>query len=262
MAQVNVARAIAPLDDPRLADFTARIADVNAAAEAAPGFVWRYLDDEESPAVADPLLLFNLSVWESPEHLHAFIRGEDHMPVMRRRAEWFERRSQPSFALWWLPAGERPGAREAMERLELLAAYGPGDAAFSPGEPMPPPAAPESEPVAGPFRYDGRRFRPLANSANGDVDDATVFEYRQRGGRVWARYSGPRIRFGSLVAASDAEGGLDMRYRHLTPEGALRTGVCRTRPELLPDGRLRLHERWQWTSGDGSSGESVLEELR
>jgi len=38
------------------------------------------------------------------------------------------------------------------------------------------------------------------------------------------------------------------------------TGVCRTTPEQLPDGRLRLHETWHWTSGDGSAGSSVLEE--
>ena len=31
--------------------------------------------------------------------------------------------------------------------------------------------------------------------------------------------------------------------------------------ELLPDGRIRLHEKWQWTSGDLSSGESVIEEI-
>jgi hypothetical protein len=31
--------------------------------------------------------------------------------------------------------------------------------------------------------------------------------------------------------------------------------------EVLPDDRVRLHERWRWTSGDCSSGQSVVEEL-
>ena len=53
-----------------------------------------------------------------------------------------------------------------------------------------------------------------------------------------------------------------MRYHHVNAAGELMTGVCRSTPELLPDGRVRLHERWQWTSGDGSSGESVIEEVR
>lgn len=139
LAQVNVARAIAPLDDPRLAEFVARIAELNAAAEAAPGFVWRYRDDDESPAIEDPSLLFNLSVWESPEALQSYVRGGIHMPVMRRRAEWFERRDAPSLALWWIPAGERPGAREAMARLDCLAKHGPTERAFTFREVFPPP---------------------------------------------------------------------------------------------------------------------------
>jgi hypothetical protein len=53
-----------------------------------------------------------------------------------------------------------------------------------------------------------------------------------------------------------------MRYHPVNDAGELMTGRCRSTPELLPDGRLRLHERWQWTSGDGSEGESVVEEVR
>ena len=44
-------------------------------------------------------------------------------------------------------------------------------------------------------------------------------------------------------------------------KGELMTGVCRSVPELMPEGRIRLHETWRWTSGDGSSGRSVLEEI-
>ncbi len=60
----------------------------------------------------------------------------------------------------------------------------------------------------------------------------------------------------------DSEGRLDMRYHQVNDRGELMTGVCRSTPELLPDGRIRLHEAWRWTSGDGSSGISVLEEVR
>lgn len=110
--------------------------------------------------------------------------------------------------------------------------------------------------------YDGRRFRSLSNSETGEVDAETVFEYHQRGDIVWATYEGGAIRFGTLIARVDAAGALDMRYHHVNAAGELMTGRCRSIPEVLPDGRLRLHERWQWTSGDGSSGESVVEEVR
>ena len=42
----------------------------------------------------------------------------------------------------------------------------------------------------------------------------------------------------------------------------LMTGVCQSRPEILEDGRIRLHKTWQWTSGDGSKGSSIVEEVK
>ena len=108
--------------------------------------------------------------------------------------------------------------------------------------------------------YDGRRFCAVANTPNGSVSPATVFDYRQHGDVVWATYEGGAIAFGTLVATVDADGALDMRYSHVGTDGTLRTGTCRSIPERLADGRLRLHETWQWTSGDGSAGTSTLEE--
>jgi len=78
---------------------------------------------------------------------------------------------------------------------------------------------------------------------------------------VWSIYEGGPVRFGSLVALADAEGRLEMRYRHLDSRGLLRTGECQSTPEILPDGRLRLHESWRWTNGDLSDGRSILEEI-
>jgi len=109
--------------------------------------------------------------------------------------------------------------------------------------------------------YDGRRFRSVENSSAGEVGPETVFDYRQEGDLVWATYRGEAVRFGTLVATADAEGRLDARYGHVNRSGELMTGECRTTPERLPDGRLRLHEEWRWTSGDRSSGTSVVEEI-
>jgi hypothetical protein len=54
---------------------------------------------------------------------------------------------------------------------------------------------------------------------------------------------------------------LEMRYSHVNLNGEMMTGKCRSTPELLKDGRIRLNENWQWTSGDRSKGESIVEEL-
>ena len=110
--------------------------------------------------------------------------------------------------------------------------------------------------------YHNRRFRPVDTTDNGEVGGGTLFHYRQSGDVVWATYDGGGVLLGTLVATADVQGRLDMRYCHVNTAGQLMTGECRTEPELLPDGRLRLHERWRWTCGDQSEGESVVEEVR
>ena len=109
--------------------------------------------------------------------------------------------------------------------------------------------------------YDGRKFRPRSNTPNGDTSEATIFEYRHTGDIVWGTYSGGTVKFGTLVASVRGDGSLDMRYQHLDEAGTFKTGTCRSRLEVLPDGRYRLHEEWQWTSPDTSSGRSVIEEI-
>lgn len=78
---------------------------------------------------------------------------------------------------------------------------------------------------------------------------------------VWATYKGGQIELGTLVAKVLQDDSLDMRYRHVNSNGEIMTGECESKPELLPDGRLRLHETWRWTSGDRSKGSSVVEEF-
>ena len=112
------------------------------------------------------------------------------------------------------------------------------------------------------FDFDGRVFRAVQNSSNGEVSGETVFHYHQQEDIVWAAYGGGDIRLGSLLAKMDDDGSLEARYQHINEHGEFRTGECKTRVEALPDGRYRLHEKWQWTSGDRSSGESVVEEVR
>jgi hypothetical protein len=111
------------------------------------------------------------------------------------------------------------------------------------------------------INYDNRRFAGVSNSETGEVSPETIFHYHQQGDIVWATYAGGSIRFGTLVATMNADGSLEMRYQHVNQGGDLCTGRCVSTPEVLPDGRYRLHESWQWTSGDLSSGHSIVEEL-
>ena len=135
LAQLNVARLLAPLDTPQLAEFVAALDPINALADGSPGFVWR-LQTEDGDATAvrmfdDDMLIVNMSVWESREALHAFVYDTDHVAVMRRRREWFARMAETYLALWWIPAGTVPTVPDAQERLVHLREHGPSPRAFT-----------------------------------------------------------------------------------------------------------------------------------
>jgi hypothetical protein len=136
VAQVNIGRLRARIDDPLIADFVANLDRINALADAAPGFVWR-LQTEDGNATAirpvddDELLAINLSVWESVEALADYVYRSEHVELMRRRREWFERYATSYLALWWMPPGTIPTVPEAMARVALLDRYGPTASAFT-----------------------------------------------------------------------------------------------------------------------------------
>lgn len=122
---------------------------------------------------------------------------------------------------------------------------------------MPPNTMP---PNTMPPNYDGKTFRPVVNEAHGQVTEATVFRYAQTSNLLTAEYSGGGIRSGQMLGLVDCHGGLEFCYHHVTDASELRSGTCTSTPEYLPDGRIRLHERWRWTFGDCSAGTSVVEE--
>ena len=112
------------------------------------------------------------------------------------------------------------------------------------------------------INYDNRRFVSIQNTPNGEVNGDTIFDYHQDGAIVWAEYRGGGILRGQLMATVNEHGVLTMRYHHVNIQGVLMTGECTTTPEVLLDGRLRLHEVWRWTSGDQSQGVSIVAEIR
>jgi hypothetical protein len=134
LAQLNIGRLRYPTDDPRVADFMTNLDRVNALAEHTKGFVWRLKDDSGNATnirpYDDPLMIVNLSVWESVEALERFVWQTIHKHFYGRRPEWFDKMEKPHIVMWWVSAGQRPTVDEAKERLEYLTAHGPSDHAF------------------------------------------------------------------------------------------------------------------------------------
>lgn len=143
LAQVNIARMLAPLSDPLMAGFVAQLDAINALADSSPGFLWR-LQTPEGNATAlrpyeDDLILVNLSLWASLTDLSAFIYKSRHRQVMQQRRQWFQQFDGPYTALWWVPSGHIPSVEEAKERLASLDTHGETPYAFSFKKPFPAP---------------------------------------------------------------------------------------------------------------------------
>ena len=75
LAQVNIGRARGEITDPVMAEFVARLPEINALAERSPGFIWRFqTEDGDATAVRpyeDTRILINLSVWDDLDALRA-----------------------------------------------------------------------------------------------------------------------------------------------------------------------------------------------
>ncbi len=136
LAQINIGRLVAPVDDPRVAEFMENLDPINELAERSPGFVWR-LQDESGNATAirafdDDTILPNLSVWTSVDALKDYVFRSDHTAFVRRRREWFLPMDDlPVLTMWWIPAGHVPTLVEARERIDHLVEHGPTSHAFT-----------------------------------------------------------------------------------------------------------------------------------
>ncbi len=126
-----------PIDDPRIADFVDALPVVNGAGEQSPGYVWRLQSDSgdatDIQVFDDPLVIVNLTLWESAEALKAFAYRGLHRDFFRRRAEWFVDGSSRT-ALWWVPAGTLPTIDDAKRRLDFIDAFGVSPYAFEMGQ--------------------------------------------------------------------------------------------------------------------------------
>ncbi|MET9926523.1 MULTISPECIES: hypothetical protein [unclassified Streptomyces] len=106
---------------------------------------------------------------------------------------------------------------------------------------------------------DGLVLSPVADQAPGQVGTRTRFTYHEQDGVIWAEYTGGDVVRGRLIGTREGDE-LDFRYVQLKQDGTTSSGHCLSTVVDLADGRVRLAERWEWESQEGS-GTSVVEEV-
>ncbi|GAA3655311.1 DUF3291 domain-containing protein [Flavivirga jejuensis] len=134
LAQVNIAKRLAPMDDPIMQDFVNNLDKINALADRSEGFVWRLKDEDKDLAnqvFQDDTLLINMSVWENLETLFNYTYKSDHIEVFKRKKEWFSKMKMMHMAFWYVPKGYEPTFQDAKNRLDYLNKHGDTPYAFS-----------------------------------------------------------------------------------------------------------------------------------
>jgi len=143
LAQINIALAKAEMDTDIMEGFVSRLDEINETADNAEGFVWRLQsEDGDSTAIRvfdEPLLLVNMSVWESIDALKSFVYTSAHVELIRDRQAWFHKFVDAHQAMWWIPVGHIPTIEEAKEKLDHIQKHGPTLLSFHFGKPFPMP---------------------------------------------------------------------------------------------------------------------------
>lgn len=138
LAELNIARLIAPTDDPQVAEFMENLDRINGLGKRMPGFVWIMegsgdadTGNTETKLYGDPQYVSNITVWEDFDSFATFVHKTLHAKFMARKAEWFHPATKPQFVMWWIEEGHRPTLDEALARLTHLQTHGDSDYAFS-----------------------------------------------------------------------------------------------------------------------------------
>ena len=134
IAEYDIARCREPLDSPVMKGFVNSIDTVFAIAESSKGFIWRHNGDENDANSylidGDPLMIENLSVWQSASDLHNFLYHTHHINYLKKGREWFSKLSVTKVALWHVDIGYKPSIEESRDRLKHLQTHGDSKYAF------------------------------------------------------------------------------------------------------------------------------------
>lgn len=126
LAQVNLGWMRYPLDHPDMAGFVNEVDRINELAEQSPGFIWRYQTTEGDALSVrvfdDPTILYNCSVWRSPEDLYRYVYSTEHATFLAKAREWFVKPPRPPAVMWYTDS--YPSVDWGCDKLRRLWALG------------------------------------------------------------------------------------------------------------------------------------------
>jgi hypothetical protein len=134
LAQVNIAKRLAPLDDPIMQDFINNVERINRIADKSDGFKWRMQNEDKDLAMdifKDDSLVINISVWENLEALFKYTYNSGHIDVFKRKKEWFSKMKMTHMAFWYVSHDYKPTFEDAKARLDYMNTHGDTPYAFS-----------------------------------------------------------------------------------------------------------------------------------
>jgi len=161
LAHSNIAWMHGRIDDPVMFGLASRIDEINRLAEQSRGFIWRIPESETSfthlevfredfPGFDPSRFFYNMSVWESLEHLREYTLFSAHAEMIYERRQWLDSIAGANVALWWTPEGHHPSIAESAERLRHMRKFGPTPHAFTLRHSFPPANSSPGDKIPGP----------------------------------------------------------------------------------------------------------------
>jgi hypothetical protein len=106
--------------------------------------------------------------------------------------------------------------------------------------------------------FDGKAMRASSTAPNGVIDEKTIFHFQQIGNLITAKYAGGKVKTGFLIGKM-IDDKFEFHYTQMHEDESLNGGHSLCEIEITEDGRIRLIEHFEWTSG--KKGINIIEEI-
>ena len=110
------------------------------------------------------------------------------------------------------------------------------------------------------INLDGKRFKLLENTSNGQVHEETIFYYSQTENKFKAEYHDDNIIYGSIVGHINSHNDIYMTYHCILANGEVKIGEA-SAIATLQKSKIKLSLNWKWLKGADGHGVSEYLEI-